>query len=174
MSKRLIKSALVELLLEDSLQHINVTRICKEADINRSTFYAHYEDIFDVMEDIEEDFVQKISFARSGQSTKITLSQVRNIVSYIDKHKDTFLVLLENGYLCEKYKAEWMLRFEEKGISREERNLTMAIVSYSVEGSFHILKKWATHELEIPYQELILVIYQLIEGSKRAKKEVGK
>ena len=53
MTKKLIKEALIELLSKEDLQHISVKRICENADLNRSTFYLHYEtiepDIFKVL-----------------------------------------------------------------------------------------------------------------------------
>lgn len=43
-TKALIQSALIELLKTKSIHHITITDICTTAQINRSTFYSHYED----------------------------------------------------------------------------------------------------------------------------------
>ena len=51
-SKKLITDALVELLDEKTLDKITVTDIVKKADINRGTFYAHYENVSDVVTSI--------------------------------------------------------------------------------------------------------------------------
>lgn len=51
-SKKLIANALVELLNEKTLDKITVTDIVKKADINRGTFYAHYESVSDVVTSI--------------------------------------------------------------------------------------------------------------------------
>lgn len=53
-SKKLITDALVELLDEKPLDKITVTDIVKKADINRGTFYAHYENVSDVVTSIFE------------------------------------------------------------------------------------------------------------------------
>ena len=121
-----------------------------------------------------KDFIEKISFSRTGQTGKITLSQIRNMVSYIDKHREVFLVLLKNGYLRDKYIEEWKIKLMEKNISKEEIKLSLTIIQYSVDGICSILKKWTSYELDIPYQELILIIYQLIEGSVWAKRNLMK
>ena len=49
-SKKLINSALADLLTEKPLDKITVTDVVSRADINRGTFYAHYKDIPDVVD----------------------------------------------------------------------------------------------------------------------------
>ena len=51
-SKKLITDALVALLDEKPLDKITVTDIVKKADINRGTFYAHYDNVSDVVTSI--------------------------------------------------------------------------------------------------------------------------
>ena len=45
-TKSVIRQALFDLLKEKPLNKITVTDICKMADINRSTFYSYYEDVY--------------------------------------------------------------------------------------------------------------------------------
>lgn len=49
-SRRLINQAFLELLREKPFEKITVTDIVKRADINRSTFYAHYPDVRGLVE----------------------------------------------------------------------------------------------------------------------------
>ena len=49
MTERLIQDSLINLLQHQSLDEITVTAVCKAADINRGTFYAHYEDVKDFL-----------------------------------------------------------------------------------------------------------------------------
>ena len=39
--------ALISLLEEKSFEYITVSEICKRAEVNRSTFYLHYENTVD-------------------------------------------------------------------------------------------------------------------------------
>ncbi|MDO5153758.1 MAG: TetR/AcrR family transcriptional regulator [Eubacteriales bacterium] len=48
-SRRLINTALADLLQEKPLDKITVTDVVNRAEINRGTFYAHYTDIPDVI-----------------------------------------------------------------------------------------------------------------------------
>ena len=56
-SRRLIRTALLELLHEKKFEKITVTDIVKRADINRSTFYAHYPDVMGLLEELLEETV---------------------------------------------------------------------------------------------------------------------
>lgn len=58
-SKRVIREALFSLMCEKPLNRISVTEICELADVNRSTFYKYYEDIFDLHKKILRDFFAK-------------------------------------------------------------------------------------------------------------------
>ncbi len=62
-SKKLITDALVALLDEKSLDKITVTDIVKKADINRGTFYAHYENVSDVVTSIFENAYEIIKIS---------------------------------------------------------------------------------------------------------------
>ena len=55
-SKKMIRESLYELMREKPLNKISVTEICQRADINRSTFYAYYTDIYDLHQKIINEF----------------------------------------------------------------------------------------------------------------------
>lgn len=58
LTKALIRQAFTSLLEEKPIQRIAVTELCQRAGINRSTFYAHYGDIYDLLQQIEEDMLR--------------------------------------------------------------------------------------------------------------------
>lgn len=45
MTRQMIQDAYFRLILDGRKQKLSVTEICKEADVNRTSFYAHYEDV---------------------------------------------------------------------------------------------------------------------------------
>lgn len=54
-TKKLLRDALMTLLAEKSLRSITVKELCARAALNRSTFYAHYTDVYDLMAQIEAE-----------------------------------------------------------------------------------------------------------------------
>jgi AcrR family transcriptional regulator len=59
-TKKLIRDAFLELLKNKSFEKITVTEITGLADINRSTFYSHYDNCMDLIKEIEVEFAQEI------------------------------------------------------------------------------------------------------------------
>lgn len=59
-TKTAIRRTFFELLEEKAFDKISVREICQRADINRSTFYRHYDDINALMKSIEAEFVSDI------------------------------------------------------------------------------------------------------------------
>ena len=60
-TRQAIKEILLEELKTKPYSKITVTEICKKAEMNRGTFYLHYYDIDDVLNDILEDFLSDTS-----------------------------------------------------------------------------------------------------------------
>ncbi|WP_055069982.1 TetR/AcrR family transcriptional regulator [Clostridium massiliamazoniense] len=59
-TKKMIRSALAELIEEKGFNNISVTDLTQRADINRGTFYLHYIDKYDLLEKIENEIIQEI------------------------------------------------------------------------------------------------------------------
>ena len=45
LTKRLLREGLLELLRDKPVEHITVKELCEMAELNRSTFYAYYNDV---------------------------------------------------------------------------------------------------------------------------------
>lgn len=54
-TRRVIKEAMLALMAKKPFPKITVTELCKEADINRGTFYIHFYDTEDVLDDLLQD-----------------------------------------------------------------------------------------------------------------------
>ncbi|MCP1638949.1 TetR/AcrR family transcriptional regulator [Streptococcus gallinaceus] len=56
-TKTYIRQALGQLLREEPLEQISISQICKKAGINRGTFYLHFSDKADMMEQYKEEWL---------------------------------------------------------------------------------------------------------------------
>lgn len=59
---RVIRETFLELLQKQSIERISVGELCTLADINRSTFYRHYADIYELLDEICEECFQTLFY----------------------------------------------------------------------------------------------------------------
>ena len=67
MTKRLIKEAFIELLEKKPFNKVSVTDLCNTAEINRSTFYAYYEDVPMLLREVQERIIDDYNFSCIGK-----------------------------------------------------------------------------------------------------------
>lgn len=60
-TERAIKNAFIELRSKKNLEKITVKELCGLACVNKSTFYAHYEDIYALSDAMEEEVVTSVT-----------------------------------------------------------------------------------------------------------------
>ena len=89
-----LRQGLAELLKEKSLKEITVKELVEKVDINRSTFYLHYADIYDMMEKIENELTGDIE---DLIHTHPVSPFNENSFPFIE---DIFSILAENRDIC--------------------------------------------------------------------------
>jgi len=47
--KMVLRESLTKLMQEKPISRITIKELCEDADINRATFYSHYNDQFDLL-----------------------------------------------------------------------------------------------------------------------------
>jgi AcrR family transcriptional regulator len=59
-TKRAIREALLKLVKEKDFAKVSVRDLCAYAEINRGTFYLHYQDKYDLLERIEQELLHTL------------------------------------------------------------------------------------------------------------------
>lgn len=73
-TRRLLRDALTELMKEKGFEGITVRDLTEKAEINRGTFYLHYRDKYDLLEQSEEEILQEIKAITPGINPNIALT----------------------------------------------------------------------------------------------------
>ena len=58
-SKKALRAAFWQLREKKSIQDIKISELCQAADVNKTTFYAHYPDIYGIVDEIQEEIIRK-------------------------------------------------------------------------------------------------------------------
>ena len=87
-SKTMIKEAMLELMVEKPFDKITITDIVKKADINRGTFYAHYDNTAEVLKSISASAMDEIAAVFKAKNNSDALWNPRG---YLKQISDFFL-----------------------------------------------------------------------------------
>ena len=66
-TKRQLRLALTKLLQEKPIKDITVREIADMVDINRGTFYLHYKDVYDMLEQVEAEMFEEFNQILNAQ-----------------------------------------------------------------------------------------------------------
>ena len=88
-SKELIREALITLLdKEKDITDISVTDIVKVANINRGTFYNHYSNVIEVIEEMEQELFGELLPCIKQNSTHYDVSRIlHTLLDYFKKNE---------------------------------------------------------------------------------------
>ena len=88
-NKTAIQRAYIDLVVEKGYQHVTITDIAERADINRMTFYAHYETIEDIFSEFVDDMEHTIRDAVSAEK-EFDLDQFFTIMNELMFKEEAF------------------------------------------------------------------------------------
>lgn len=164
-TKALLKDALVELLKDHHISKISVTALCEVADVNRSTFYAHYTDQFDLLRQVENEVITNLkSFLEQYVDDRMPITErnLKGILEYAKANSDLFTVLLgDNGdhaFQNDLIELVKLVPFQyNAGESIKEYLLTFAL-----NGCISVLYKWLVEEREETPEEMANLVLKVI------------
>lgn len=101
-TKNSIYNALIDLLKDNLFEEIKVSDICKEALINRSTFYAHFEDKYDLVmsliEDLRESLSKELNTIADDLSVReYYLELIKAFLNHIEGKEDIYRSIMINN-----------------------------------------------------------------------------
>ena len=164
-TKALLKEALVDLLKDHHISKISVTALCDEADVNRSTFYAHYTDQFDLLRQIEDEVINNLKIYLEqymDERMPITEQNLKGILEYAKTNADLFVVLLgenvDHAFHNDLMELVELIPFQYNAVdSKKEYLLTFAIT-----GCISVLYRWLVEGREETPEEMANLVLKVI------------
>ena len=99
-TKRMLANTLISLMKKKSLSKISISEIVKECQINRKTFYYHFEDIYALLEWHLEQEISSI--ANSIKSPDDFDAALRISLDYME-HNTYLYNCADDPYFCDKF-----------------------------------------------------------------------
>ena len=153
-TKTVIRQALFDLLQEKPINKITVTDVCKLADINRSTFYSHYEDVYALLASIQNELFENVVL------TLTTENWFEEVLQLVDQNRDLCQALIgphgDSSFIRQLIYLGYdnSMKFWKKmypNASPETRDYAYAFVSNGVIG---ILENWVCSGYKLGIDEV--------------------
>jgi AcrR family transcriptional regulator len=101
-TRRLVNTAMLELLFEKHYDAITVQDILDQAGIGRSTFYTHFFDKEDVLTSIAEQMLDMFGKQLSQRQEKGAIIPVLELFEHVQQHEQYFQAMLR-GHTAEVF-----------------------------------------------------------------------
>lgn len=182
--------ALLELLEKKDFSYITVKEICEKAEVNRSTFYLHYETIGDLLEE-SIDYIQKkfLSSFQGKQSVKpkiqdcshkelmwITPDYLRPYLQFIKDYQQLYRAAIERPAVFHSdrtYQKMFLHIFdpvlERFDVPVAERHYLMAFYLKGISG---IIGEWLKEGCKDPIEQIITIIQKYVPRKSIKQEEI--
>ena len=171
-SRKMIRNAFLDLLKEKNINKITVTDIVNKADLNRSTFYAHYMDVRAITEEMENEVIDKMleilkkfEFKNFFNNPTPLLLEVSR---FLEDNQDTYKILLKaNGaetFLkkLKKVFADYMLSDTDIPNYLRDSKLVNLRISYFSGGIINMYEDWFNENLDCSLNDIALEVSKLL------------
>ena len=172
-TRREIKTRFMELLSEKNFDKITVKELADVCGISRNTFYYHYHDIFEVMEDIfHNEIMREVEAEKRYGSLKEAFLIATKFVqdnrkAMLHVHQSTKRTFFEDYLIrvSDKIIKEYIYQ-QAECLEVDESDINLLSVFYK-HGLLGILKEWLDSGLQGGEGELIERMAFILEGNIR-------
>ena len=174
-TKKNLYESLIELMQEKRFEKIKVSDICNKALINRSTFYSHYEDKYELLLDLFEN-QKNLLLANLNNSNNVLFSKeyilefLDIIIDQIEKNRKIFNAIIVNNqngifmdFLLDGLEIEAYNKLKEKKDAIKSSIPINFIVKFYLGGIINVATSLILKNKTYDKETLLLYFSQLIQ-----------
>ena len=121
-TRKQLQTALAALMREKDLKDITVRELTELADVNRGTFYAHYKDLYDMRNQVEQELFRQLTEVLSAYDAESIRGDLKPVLTavfaFVQDNRELFATILGRGgeelffsllqkLIYEMYLGEW-------------------------------------------------------------------
>ena len=162
-TRKAIKNVLIRLMTEKNISQITIKEIADEADINRKTFYSHYADATAVLDDIENDVIEKLDEIISNSDIKKIIYNpypiFKELTNIINEDFDFYKYLIQAASiskLLDKIKYVLKNKIADMVGSEIKKNKEMLpfAIEFAVSGTLSVYQEWFNSDRTYSLEEI--------------------
>lgn len=167
----MMKEGLIRCLKNTSIDKISISELCREAGVNRATFYNHYQTPHEVLIDIGWDHAKEIKriFETDMSTTDASVrKRMTKCFEYLLDNKDGLKVLFSANadiFIAETAKDiftwSWTQNLDlRKHIELDDTEYKLAVTSYGW-AAYHLIKEWLVEDIEMTPEQITNLFIKL-------------
>ena len=186
-----MNEALIQLLTAKNYEDITIKELCEKAGVNRSTFYAHYESMSELLDEISDhvnhaflssfhttadEILGNINQVSSEKLVFIRSEFIRPYLNHVKSYKAVYKAMLRNPQT---------LKFEQQ--YRKNFNLILTAIyrrfeieedeivywsSFYISGTAAVIRKWIQMDCEDDVEKIENILIRCILHSSMESKNV--
>lgn len=179
-TKRSLREALFKLLQQKPVNHISVTELTKLADVNRATFYFYYDDIFDMLEQIQNETYNVLEKIIGDEDIPVfasaeTLSiYIEKVLVFCNNNTEMCRFVINNdinNQFFDRVKTLIASRIPNSKDYFPENDSRRYITQFIMSALSGVVFDWLNEGMKVPPSELAKTMSTLyFSGAEQAKK----
>lgn len=167
-TKMVLRESILDLLKEKTLNQISITELCKIADINRNTFYKHYNTPYDLIREMEDEMFTKLmdSIKDIDSVNSIILASCRALES--DKKMSVIIFSeTDSSNLLSKALSSFRntdITAHKNGEAVIQQSLLEKIYLFGEQGTIALMKDWVLGGFKESAESIAEIISYLIQS----------
>ncbi|MYV35216.1 hypothetical protein GB994_00460 [Weissella cibaria] len=164
-----LSNALITLIKTTPLKKISIQSVVDIADVSRSTFYVHFDDVFDLYEQTINELLaglaDRMDADYPGPQENNFAVLTKDFIAYIEAHKEAFVTLTraQNTDFLNRFTPF----FVEKVLTLErlDRNNPSEYygVTYSVTGTIGVITQWLHNGAQTENPDISNILQNIFE-----------
>ncbi len=169
-SRQALRKALLALLEKQELSQITAAQLCREAGVNRSTFYAHYENLWDVLAELEEemdnDLLSQFQWVSDTNSAMLDQRSYLIVTKHIASYPAFFRARLNNSSVRDgrfRLGMDWLMEQVVLPYAKSLNNSTLLpyYMAFGRAGMFEVLQMWIDGNCKESPEEIATLLHEM-------------
>ncbi|MEW6241811.1 MAG: TetR/AcrR family transcriptional regulator [Chloroflexota bacterium] len=166
-TRQLLQNALSELILEKGYEKVTVQDVIDRANVGRSTFYAHFESLDQLLlsgfEPLRAQFEEFLSGTEYDNESPWALSLA--MFQQVQKQRGGYITLTH----VQKYLYGYLLDHLKSALPKKNKNIPPELLAHYVASSFIALMTWwIDNHYPFPAEKMNELFRQLVEPGTMA------
>ena len=154
-SQEQIEKVFLQLIQKKNIDEISVSTICEKANLNRSTFYSNYIDIYDLAEKVRQQLEVDFAQFQLSNNAKQDYNGYINMYRYIKETQIIFKTYFKLEEISKSIPTQYCIKLAEKYYDNK-------FIDYHIEffraGLNAIIKKWLSNGCMETPEEISAII----------------